>query len=156
MKHIREKVGMFYKADAWELERRNSMESASDVPLAQSLLCVRSLRGVSGFLPFSSFFPKENRTEQSLLEGPQHGPCSASAHTRLHVTSFCRAFSSLSFKEYAFTSSFSRLASIFFSHEEHSGLSRSKAENLDEKRPITYVETDIRMDHWEELSKRKV
>lgn len=49
------------------------------------------------------------------------------------LTSFCRDFSSLSCREYCFTSSFSRLASIFFSQEEHSCLSLTTAENLEKE-----------------------
>uniref|UniRef100_A0A0E9XB98 Transmembrane protein n=1 Tax=Anguilla anguilla TaxID=7936 RepID=A0A0E9XB98_ANGAN len=49
---------------------------------------------------------------------------------RFLLSSFSLAFSSLSCRVNFFTSSFSLLASIFFSQEERRGLSRSRAENL--------------------------
>lgn len=52
------------------------------------------------------------------------------AGLQLQLTSFCRAFSSLSCKEYCLTSNFSRLASIFFSHDVQSCLSLTTEENL--------------------------
>lgn len=67
------------------------------------------------------------------------------------LTSFSRALSSLSCREYRFTSSFSRFATIFFSQEEHSCLSLTTAENLENKTHVRfafYSDTPRNPDYW--------
>lgn len=78
-------------------------------------------------------FSYKSRKTESVTTHKQLSNCQTSNTQRLS-TSFCLAFSSLSCNVYRFTSSFSRLASIFFSQEVHRGLSLTSAENLEEQK----------------------
>lgn len=112
-----------------------------DIPLEQSQLCVRSLLDVLSFLLFFSSFPiktgKNTKTSEVQSVDNTMVKQTCITHTACLLTSFCRTFSSLSCKEYCFTSAFSRLASIFFSQEEHNCLSLTKAENLRRQKRFT-------------------